>query len=354
MSESQAQQDEVERQIEQVNKESKRPTVLVYGPTGAGKTSLIQAILGAQIVSDSRIGVGGAPKTQDFDIFESDYIRLIDSKGLELQQGLGDYINRIKDYIKKPARTSTDIEDHVHICWYTINGAVARVQDGDMTLLKRMPPTLVVITKSDLMESEQKEGVKARLLELGVDERNIFFASKKLRDSLVAIVRRTTELMPDAYKRRWLAAQQIDLEAKRSAAMEAVHLASGAAGVAAGANPFPLSDALLIGPIQIGMTVRLAFIYGEPAEALKLQVAPLIASALGKTLASSLLKLIPIFGQVVNAGVAVALTQAMGRALVSYLEARAQARIDGSPLPEISAYVNPDSIAGGAAKAIGK
>jgi len=59
-----------------------KPTILVCGYTGAGKTSLIQAICGKDTVPDDRIG-HGKPMTQEFVQYRNSFINLWDSKGLE-------------------------------------------------------------------------------------------------------------------------------------------------------------------------------------------------------------------------------------------------------------------------------
>ena len=41
-----------------------KPVVLVCGKTGAGKTSLIQAVTGTDVVPDSAIGESGRPETR--------------------------------------------------------------------------------------------------------------------------------------------------------------------------------------------------------------------------------------------------------------------------------------------------
>jgi septin family protein len=50
-----------------------KPTILVCGYTGAGKTSLIQSICGKDTVPDERIG-HGKPMTRDFIPYRNDFV----------------------------------------------------------------------------------------------------------------------------------------------------------------------------------------------------------------------------------------------------------------------------------------
>ena len=55
----------------------KRPTILVAGYTGSGKTSIIRALCGESVVPDAAIGAG-LPKTQAFEFYQGNAIRFFD------------------------------------------------------------------------------------------------------------------------------------------------------------------------------------------------------------------------------------------------------------------------------------
>lgn len=125
----------------------------------------------------------------------------------------------------------------------------------------------------------------------------------------------TCESLPtDQLKNGFVAAQRKSLSLKSKQALFEVLGFSSAAAAAAGLNPFPLVDAALIMPIQISMSIRLAYIYGfdSLSDNIMSLVKSQIISMLGKMLASSLLKLIPVLGQIVNAGVAGSITGGLG------------------------------------------
>ncbi|TKD38757.1 DUF697 domain-containing protein [Azotobacter chroococcum] len=123
----------------------------------------------------------------------------------------------------------------------------------------------------------------------------------------------SNEKLKDAF----IGAQLNNLDLKDKQASTAILYASGAAAAAAGINPIPMSDSLAIVPIQMALAARLAQIYGFNALGnsvlglLKAQVVSLI----GRQMATSLTKLIPVLGQVINAGIAGGITNGLGHAL---------------------------------------
>ena len=96
----------------------------------------------------------------------------------------------------------------------------------------------------------------------------------------------------------------------------------------------PIADAALITPIQMGMIASLAVVYGLPSEGIKAAAAPLIAQVAGVLTAGSLTKIIPWLGQVIQAGVAAALTETVGQFVDSWMIRCCEARIHGRPLPD--------------------
>lgn len=118
-------------------------------------------------------------------------------------------------------------------------------------------------------------------------------------------------------KRAFIGAQKRNIPLKDKEANTIVYACAASAGTLAGANPFPLSDTLVITPIQLTMAVKLSKIYGfdnlgqSTMSLLKTQ----LLSLLGRQLAASLTKLIPFVGQLINAGVAGGITAGLGFAL---------------------------------------
>lgn len=96
-----------------------------------------------------------------------------------------------------------------------------------------------------------------------------------------------------------------------------IHLASASASLAGGVS-LSISDRLLITPIQVGMAIKLAKIFGiklgETAASTLLTSG--VASSFGKAVSQAILGRIPVLGNVVNASTAAVITEAMGWAIV--------------------------------------
>ena len=65
--------------IKKLKSFNKKPNILICGYTGAGKTSIIQALLGEDLVPDNKIGHEANPMTQDYDRYENELIGIWDS-----------------------------------------------------------------------------------------------------------------------------------------------------------------------------------------------------------------------------------------------------------------------------------
>ncbi len=97
----------------------------------------------------------------------------------------------------------------------------------------------------------------------------------------------------------------------------AIHSATAAAG-AAGAIPIPMSDAVPITAVQVGMIVALGKTFGVSISqsAAKSIIGATLAQQVGRTVSSSILKCIPgvgtVVGGIVGATTAATLTETLG------------------------------------------
>lgn len=326
--------DDFEGEFRRQKAQQKRPSILVAGYTGSGKTSIISAVCGTGIVPDAAIGAG-LPKTQGFDCYENDLIRFYDSKGLEPgATAERDFTNAVDVHVRK-LQGDPNVDNHVHLVWYAIQGPGARVTPCDLRLMNDIFPKnqLVLITKNDITRPQQREAMTEVLRSNAVPLERIIPCADTDNASLRRLVDRSYDLLPEAYRAAFVSAQVLDLERKKSNAKKIIHTAAlSASGVAA--TPLPFSDAILITPIQIGMIAGLAIVYGEPATTLKSAFLPVIAQAMGILTAASLSKLFPGLGSLIAAGVAFALTAAVGEVVHRHLVARFDARMNDRPEPD--------------------
>lgn len=94
-----------------------------------------------------------------------------------------------------------------------------------------------------------------------------------------------------------------------------IHAASVATGaVGAGLAQIPTSDNLIITPIQLTMAVSLGKVFGITLDqsAAKAAIASASAAMVGRTAAQVIVGWIPCVGNIVNAAVAVSITEAIG------------------------------------------
>lgn len=322
----------------------KRPNILVCGYTGSGKTSLVKAILG-DVVPDHAIG-DGRPMTMGYDCYENELVRIWDSKGLENGEAEQEFTAHTRDFVRQ-RQNDSNVDNHIHLVWYTIQGSGARVTDCDLNLIRNIfnpEHVIVVVTKSDATRPRQKDALLEALKNAGIPEERIVFTSDAESGAVGCkeLMRLSYGMLPEAYRDAFMEAQRIDQEARLQAIAEKSGKAKGiitaavAAAATAGAIPIPLSDAAILIPIQITMIASLAGLYGLREEAVKQSALPFVGKLVGVFAASSILKLIPGLGSAVNATVAGTLTAAMGMFVRSNFEAAAIAKVKGLPAPELN------------------
>ena len=321
----------------------KRPTILVAGYTGSGKTSIIRALCGGSVVPDDAIGAG-LPKTQFFDFYQGNAIRFFDSKGLEPGHSEQAFLKDVQSFVLK-VQKDPNVDNHIHLVWYALQGCGARVTPCDLRLMKEMLPQnqLALITKNDITRPEQREAMTQVLLDNMINKDRIVPCSEHDKESLKLLEELSCQMLPEAYRAAFTASQMVNLERKKKNAQAIIHTAAMlAAGVAV--IPIPVADAALITPIQLSMVASLAINYGEPTEGLKAAIMPVIAEAIGIQAVAGLMKLIPGFGIVISTMVAAALTEAVGQLVSYYLAARFLARFEGRPVPgfefDLAAFLN--------------
>jgi uncharacterized protein (DUF697 family)/GTP-binding protein EngB required for normal cell division len=321
------------QKYEEAKAKNAKPTILVCGYTGSGKTSLIQCICGRDTVPDNQIG-HGKPMTQNFMQYRNEFINLWDSRGLEPGDQEIAFLKNTESLI---LRLQADHEplNHIHLVWYTIQGPGARVTATDIQLIKNVfSNVIVVITKSDITKPQQQEAITSELVANGIKPSAIISVSEDDPDALQNLVAESSRLLPEAYKEAFCSAQLIDLSSKKIKAQAVIHSAAVSASAAGGLNPIPISDAVFITPIQFGMIAGLAVIYGMPSEAVKAAAAPLVTQVVGVMTASSLVKIWPGFGGFIQAGVALSLTEAIGQWVALWMVRCCEARIKGHPIPD--------------------
>ena len=210
------------------SKFNKKPNILVAGYTGCGKSSLIRTVIGNHDNSDN-YEIQVRPDTVKFDYYENEHIRIWDSRGLILGENEDEFLNGMQQFIAE-RQDEPDVDDHIHLIWYLIQGNGARVTDCDIKLIKEIMPVknvIVVISKSDITKPAQATAIRQALIEAGIPEKHIVQTADAEAGAagcseLVAL---TGAMLPEAYQGAFMMAQQIDREAREELILQKTDVA---------------------------------------------------------------------------------------------------------------------------------
>jgi uncharacterized protein (DUF697 family) len=327
--------------------------VLIAGPTGVGKSTLVNAVLRKPVAKTGR----GRPVTEDIKAWSVDGvpITIFDTPGLELNEKTADAAKRIAKFVKKQLKKPP--EEHPHVFWYCLHAQGNRFLDVEADFIKTVSgllPTLVVLTqclgpedddakefagvvRSLLDEHAADVTASSPLLTLAAERR--IGTQQYETFGLRAVVDETYEVLPEGVRRAFSNAQGVDLELKRREGHKIVAQHSGFAA-AIGAVPIPIPDAGPLLAVQGTMLARITVAMGvEFDEATRnfLIKGVLGTGALvqiGRQAASMLLKLVPGVGSAINATVAAALTAALGEAYVALCVEYIRRQQAGKPMPD--------------------
>ena len=327
-----------EKAYESALKDLGKFNLAIFGKTGAGKSTLINAMFSAEVAKTGN----GRPVTLKTEYFEhpSGYFGVYDSQGIEVGEEGDKILERFREIISE--KRSQPINEQIHVIWYCVRGHDKRLDDGQAEFIERLAdeglPVIFVFTQVEKRDGrihpavkETAESVVARGLPLSPENRVFFTMAQKDEFSgleahgLKELLDATFRVAPDAVAKALNAAQKLDLDRKAESAREWVIGAAAAAGVA-GATPIPFSDAAVLVPLQTGMLAKISVTFGLGIQ--KGTLATLVASALtaggvanaGKYLATNLVKFVPggnVAAGVIRAGVASSLTYAVGEAWIA-------------------------------------
>ncbi|KAB1658522.1 YcjF family protein [Pseudoclavibacter sp. CFCC 11306] len=309
-----------------------RYNLAVIGATGAGKSTLINAVFGEDLAAT---GVG-APVTQQVSLYTNDEgtLGLYDFKGVESFDQLRDVVRSFKKTYAERAKAG----EPIHGIWFCIKAADRRFDQTQRRLVEDLAaldvPVFLVITQTpwkagigfppdvqqfvDYLTSLRLPIETGRPVPIAaVDDP---FAGTQAF-GLEHLVEVSLEAAPKGVSAALAAAQSVSIGVKHGAARKVIALASTTA-TGIGAIPIPVADAVPLMAVQVGMLRRIASIYGISLtkQATVALVAQLTSALAGKTLATSLLKLVPGAGWVITGAVAGGVTTALGYAWLKLCE----------------------------------
>jgi uncharacterized protein (DUF697 family)/GTP-binding protein EngB required for normal cell division len=331
-----------------------RFNLAIFGKTGVGKSTLINAIFGEEV---ARTGIG-EPVTRGSHLYldRVGHLGIIDTQGVEIGRDTKEIINDLNQVIKLSRRQPPS--EHIHVAWYCVRGMDRRFEDTEADFVSRLDelglPVILVLTQvpcrwdtaspsggrhgryhpDAVMLAEQ---ITARGLPIFANHVFMTYAKPDefagqpahgLQDLLDA----TFRVAPEGVHGALVAAQEIDHARKAREAQKHIAVAAASAAAAA-ASPIPFSDAAMLVPIQLGMMARIAQIYKIKFEraALMAIVSTTAATSVGRAAFTGLLKMVPgagtVAGGVVGAGVATSFTFAMGQAWLSVCQKVARGKL---------------------------
>lgn len=368
--------------MNRISSENKRPVLWIGGLVGSGKSSLIRLIF-ADLKPDQQTGSADWKDPAEADdpgsfLFENNVKYEngnIVVRELSFPCGSKSFSRTFEKEAEKTLETDTDQNkselkgndkrtlssreqmpdpfdggngsaEKPDLFWYTVDGSrfdAFTDNWGPLENYRSMTAeTVVVVTHRDLMRPSQLEAIRTGLENRGI-HCGIVAVSDKENGSVGAadLVRLSLEKLQEDFRTAFQTAQTVDREIKiqavydKAATARKIIAAASAAAGGIGLIPIPLSDAALLVPTQLGMIAGLAALYQFQDRITSSLILPFVGECAGLVTASSLTKLIPGLGSLVNAGVAGGITAVMGKFVQNSFEEIAVKSIKGEPVPEI-------------------
>jgi uncharacterized protein (DUF697 family)/GTP-binding protein EngB required for normal cell division len=332
---------EYERQVRQLG----HANILISGQTGVGKSTLINAVFRTPLAAEG-VGKPVTKLVQRYQV-KGVPVTIYDTPGIELGKSKKEVIREYKKTIRESLNRPLD--EHVHIAWYCISAESQRIQDYDVEVVKALAeevPVLIVLTQcvDDERAQALEDAIAAEDLPTHGPPLRTLARERRVAGhrippkGLEELVERTHEILPEAVRRAFTNAQGVVIGLKVRHARAVVATAGAAAGTV-GAVPIPISDAVVLMPIQVGMLAAVSAIFGVDISSGRI---PALIRGLaktggtemaGKSLVQALLKVVP-GTELISAAVATGITLALGAAHIQLCKELLQRQASGQPMTD--------------------
>lgn len=307
----------------------------VFGKTGSGKSTLINAIFGHDVAST---GVG-APVTRGlvYHRHPDGFLGIYDSEGFETGTSGNAILSGLRALIDADA--AKPVAERIHAVWYLVRWSDRRFEPAQEQFVRELAgmglPVIVVVTQVPTRDGQvHPDAVRVAEhidhLSLPISPHGRVILTNALVDpftespvyGLQSLLDATYAVVPQAVERALTAAQVVDVSRKKKEVATIIRQAVTVA-MGIGAVPVPFADAAVLVPNQVTMIARITAAWGlPPSKSRALAVAGSVVLTGGATMAgryavTSLMKFIPggaIAGSAISATVAGTLTKAVGTA----------------------------------------
>ena len=323
-----------------------RFNLAIFGKTGVGKSTLINAIFGEEV---ARTGIG-EPVTRGSHLYvdKVGQLGIVDTQGLEVGKDNKEILSDLDKTMKTMRRQP--LSEQLHVAWYCIRGMDRRFEDAEADFIRRLNeiglPVILVLTQVPMNEGryhpdavQLAEQIMSRQLPIAGGRPYLTFAKADAFTGqpaygLQEVLDATFRVAPEGVEGALTAAQQIDHSRKAKQAQISIAKAAAAAAGAA-IIPIPFSDAATLVPIQLGMMASIAHIHQIKFDraALMAIASTTAATQAGRAAFTGLLKMVPgagsVAGGMIGAGVASTFTYAMGQAWLAVCQQVAKGKLGG-------------------------
>lgn len=292
------------------------PRILVVGPAGMGKSTLVNTVFGLREEERAAVRAGGTPCTdrfKEYGPFDHIPVILIDSQGIEKEEA-DKQRNAIVSYVREK-NNDIDVCMHVHVVWYVPGDRWETSDTKYVEALTKIVKVVVAITRCDLrMEvdgdtnktglEQTREAIVEHAGGLPIVEcasppegsqhwvprqcpgghgignftvsnnRGTWVCDARVASGCcnekgrgksgpfgyVKLVEHTIEALPELFRDSFRIAQAVDMKKKNEYAGAAIAVATFTS-MGVGAVPFPVPDLPVLLGVEAGMVATLFAIY---------------------------------------------------------------------------------------------
>lgn len=337
-------------------RKKKYPNIMLIGVTGAGKSDLINCIIGGKVAETS----DNARATQGYSNFYNGHkfkrkVNFIDTEGYELGQS-EEYLQNIRNAVNENYDGSP-----VHVIWYCISVANERIEPIDFRILKALKDIdtihgriCIVFTKCDKDDenSTREKAINQALLknELGYIPTFEVTNDPNMKLQLVDLISWSSDqLIDEDFRQSFIGSQMVDLEKKRKEAENIINAACLAVGT------LKLTETILgsdmekrLAEHQMGMVMKIFSVYGiDCLEGItkKFENSTSLLN-FGSGIVMHITKTLPMTEKIqdyLQIGTATALTKAVGKVASKLSYSYVEKHINGTPVKLEYFYSDPNT-----------